>query len=154
MRPPTWHGLIRLSLVVLNVSLLLAQQQPALLDGAIWKRMKYENKYYYLAGYFAGLTKAQEIISLSVENQRQREFGFTEPFYVHQMRQKIRAYLPAGNLLEIEKIIEAINLFYADKYNLKIPVEVALRVVLARAQGNNEQADLILKEARQATFNR
>jgi hypothetical protein len=154
MKPPSLGGLIRLGLIVLWGSFLLAQQQATGLDGVVWKRMKQENKYYFLTGYFAGLNKALEIINLNVENQRQQEFGFTEPFYVNQMRQKIRAYLPAGHLLEIDKIIEALNLFYADRFNLKIPVEVALRVVLARAQGNNEQADLILQAARRATFNR
>lgn len=138
-------------LVVLPVSP-IAQTTQQELTGKIWRGMKYENKYYFLTGYFAGLRKSLEIVAIAVENQKLREFGFTEPFYVHQMRQKIKAYLPAGNLLEIAAIIETLNLFYADKFNQEIPVEVALRIVLARAQGLNEQADLILQEARRATL--
>lgn len=141
----------RLILILATIGLwttLPAQSSPQLIDGTVWKRMKYENKYYFLIGYFAGLQKSLEIIDIAVENQKRQEFGYTEPFYVNQMRRKISAYLPAGNLTEIEALVETLNLFYTDKYNQAIPIEVALRIVLARAQGNSEQADFWLKEAR------
>lgn len=141
-----WFFLAGLSLVVVN-----AQINPTL-DGRIWQKMRHENKYYFLTGYFAGLNKAESIIDLGVNSQMQREFGFVEPFYVNQMRQRIKSYLPDDKMQDTEMLVESLNLFYSDRYNLKIPVEVALRIVLARARGEVEQAEFWLNEARRSTI--
>jgi len=43
-----------------------------------------------------------------------------------------------------------LNAFYEDKFNQKITIETALRIVLARQKGQIEQADFWLNEARRA----
>jgi len=129
--------------------LLLAQDSNEI-DGSIWKRMRFDNKYYWLLGYLQGLEKSDEIIQLGLIDQQNREFNFTIPFYVHQMRTRISAYFPPRRIKDIDQMIELLNAFYEDKFNQKITIETALRIVLARQKGQIEQADFWLNEARRA----
>jgi len=128
----------------------LPAQQRTTINGFIWNKMKRDNKYYWLFGYLQGLQKADEIIQQGVGEQKKREFTFTEPFYVNQMHTRISDYLPPDKIEGIDQLIELLNAFYADNYNLRINVEVALRIVLARQKGQIEQADFWLNEARRA----
>ena len=88
-----WLTLICIGIALHTASPLLAQN-PTDIDGTIWRRMKYDNKYYWLLGYLQGLEKSDEIIQLCLAEQEKREFAFTVPFYVDQMRARISAYFP------------------------------------------------------------
>jgi len=123
-------------------------------DGYIWKRMKYDNKCYYLTGYFTGLKKTEEIISIEVESEKRRKFAFTEPFYVYQIRNKIRSYFPDERNRDLDTLINLLNAFYSDKYNLNIKFEAALRIILARQKGDIEKSDFWLKEAQRNALNK
>ncbi len=144
-----WLTLICIGIALYTASPLLAQN-PTDIDGTIWRRMKYDNKYYWLLGYLQGLEKSDEIIQLCLAEQEKREFAFTVPFYVDQMRTRISAYFPPHNIQDITQLIELLNTFYKDKYNQKIKIEAALRIVLARQKGQIEQSDFWLNEARRA----
>ncbi len=116
-------------------------------DGYIWKRMKYDNKCYYVTGYFAGLKKTEEIIDIEVESEKRQKFAFTEPFSVYQIRNKIRSYFPDKSNSDLETLIKLLNAFYSDKYNLNIKFEAALRIIVTRQKGDIEKSDFWLKEA-------
>ncbi|GEM_PF-476847 len=138
-------------LIVALASSLFAQSKKEI-TGLVWRKMRYDNKFYWLNGYIEGLEKAEEIIDLEVTRQREKEFGFTEPFYVNQLRTKIVSYLPAKRYAEIDLLIELLDNFYEDKYNQKIQIEAAIRIVLARQRGETEQADFWLNAARRAIY--
>lgn len=128
----------------------LPAQQRTEINGFIWNKMKRDNKYYWLLGCLQGLQKADDIIQQGVAEQKKREFTFTEPFYVNQMHTRIIEYFPPEKIEDIDQLIELLNAFYADNYNLRIKIDTALRIVLARQKGQIEQADLWLNEARRA----
>lgn len=128
----------------------LLAQNPGEINGFIWKRMKRDNKFYWLLGYLQGLEKSDEIIQLGLADQQKREFNFTIPFYVNQMRTRIGLYFPPKRIEGIDQMIELLNAFYEDKFNQRIKIEAALRIVLARQKGQIEQADFWLNEARRA----
>ncbi|MFH1212872.1 MAG: hypothetical protein V1681_02190 [Candidatus Neomarinimicrobiota bacterium] len=128
----------------------VAAQTQNEINGFIWKKMKRDNKYYWLLGYLQGLEKADEIIKSGVTDQKKREFNFTEPFYINQMHTRIGAYFPPERIEGVDQLIEILNAFYEDKFNQRIKIEAALRIVLARQQGQVEQADFWLNEARRA----
>ena len=132
-----------------NAAPALAQSSREI-DGSIWKRMRHDNKYYWLLGYLQGLEKSDEIIQLGLMDQEKREFNFTVPFYINQMRTRISVYFPPQKIEDIDQLIELLNAFYEDKYNQKIKIETALRIVLARQKGQIEQSDFWLNEARRA----
>ncbi|MFA6743317.1 MAG: hypothetical protein WCS36_03825 [Candidatus Neomarinimicrobiota bacterium] len=112
--------------------------------------MRHDNKYYWLLGNLQGLEKSDEIIQLGLMDQEKREFNFTVPFYINQMRTRISVYFPPQKIEDIDQLIELLNAFYEDKYNQKIKIETALRIVLARQKGQIEQSDFWLNEARRA----
>lgn len=122
------------------------------IDGNIWRKMKQDNKVYYLTGFLDGLKKSSQIIDLNVQSAKRQEFSFVEPFYVNQMREKISAYYPEQAAVSISTVIELLNAFYADKYNSKIRFEAAIRIVLARQKGEIGKADFWLEEARRAAL--
>jgi hypothetical protein len=125
----------------------LAADWTSTINGEIWNRIKKENQRYFITGFLQGLDKAENIIDITVRTQKQNEFAFTEPFYVHQMRIKISDYmLPIGQPVDL--LVDLLDAFYADPYNSKIPFEAALRITLARQKGEVEKSDFWLKEAR------
>jgi hypothetical protein len=125
----------------------LAADWTSTINGEIWNRIKKENQRYFITGFLQGLDKAENIIDITVRTQKQNEFAFTEPFYVHQMRIKISDYmLPSGQPVDL--LVDLLDAFYADPYNSKIPFEAALRITLARQKGEVEKSDFWLKEAR------
>ena len=145
---------ITLSVItLLIIGNILFAKQAKVVDGNIWNRMKKDNKLYYVTGYFNGLEKAEKIIDINVRTQRKNEFAFTEPFYVSQMRKKIRDYIPQEDN-RIYLIIELLNAFYADPHNFKISFGAALRITLARHLGDVEKSDLWLYEARRLPSNK
>lgn len=123
-------------------------------NGHVWKKMKYDNKCYYLTGYFAGLRKTEEIINIEVESERRQKFAFTEPFYIYQIRNKIRSYFPDKRNSDLDMMIKLLNAFYSDKYNLNIKFDAALRIILARQKGDIEKPDFWLREARKSVLMR
>jgi hypothetical protein len=133
-------------LIILIVNILAADWAVSD-NGEIWNRMKKENRRYFITGFLQGLDKAENIIDITVRTQQQKEFAFTEPFYVHQMRSKIRGYLPPNDQ-PVDLLVDLLDAFYTDQYNSKIPFEAALRIILARQSGEVEKSDLWLKEAR------
>lgn len=145
---------ITLSIIaILIIGNILFAKQDKVVDGNIWNRMKKDNKLYYVTGYLNGLEKAEKIIDINVGTQQKNEFAFIEPFYVSQMRKKIRDYIPQEDN-RIYLIIELLNAFYADSHNLKIPFEAALRITLVRHLGDVEKSDLWLYEARRRSGNK
>ena len=145
---------ITLSIIaILIIGNILFAKQDKVVDGNIWNRMKKDNKLYYVTGYLNGLEKAEKIIDINVGTQQKNEFAFIEPFYVSQMRKKIRDYIPQEDN-RIYLIIELLNAFYADSHNLKIPFEAALRITLVRHLGDVEKSDLWLYEARRQAGNK
>ncbi|PIS27880.1 MAG: hypothetical protein COT43_08265 [Candidatus Marinimicrobia bacterium CG08_land_8_20_14_0_20_45_22] len=127
-------------------------QDVSFVNGNIWRKMKQDNKVYYLTGFLDGLKKSSQIIDLSVQSAQRKEFSFVEPFYVNQMRENINAYFPERASVSTSTIIELLNAFYADKYNSKIKFEAAIRIVLARQKGDIGKADFWLEEARRSIF--
>jgi len=145
---------ITLSVIaILIIGNILFAKQDKVVDGNIWNRMKKDNKLYYVTGYLNGLEKAEKIIDINVGTQQKNEFAFIEPFYVSQMRKKIRDYIPQEDN-RIYLIIELLNAFYADSHNLKIPFEAALRITLVRHLGDVEKSDFWLNEARRRAGNK
>lgn len=132
--------------ILIFCSALIAQSERTI-NGQVWKRIKKENKLYFVTGYVNGLEKAENIIDINVKVQEKNEFAYTEPYYVHRMRESIREYLPMRKN-RVPYIIELIDIFYSDADNLKIPFEVALRIALAKDARKYEKSDLWLKEAR------
>lgn len=133
--------------LIISVVNAFAADRAGSINGEIWNRMKKENRRYFITGFLQGLDKAENIINITVRTQQQKEFAFTEPFYVHQMRSKIRDYMPTDNQ-SVDLLVDLLSAFYADPYNVKIPFEAALRITLARQIGEVEKSDLWLKEAR------
>lgn len=127
-------------------------QEANVVDGNIWRKMKQDNKVYYLTGFLDGLRKSLQIIDLNVQSAKRQEISFVEPFYVNQMRDKISAYYPENASVSVSTVIELLNAFYADKYSSKIKFETAVRIVLARQKGDIEKADFWLEEARRAAL--
>ncbi|MDD5765688.1 MAG: hypothetical protein PHW79_05530 [Candidatus Marinimicrobia bacterium] len=127
-------------------------QEANVVDGNIWRKMKQDNKVYYLTGFLDGLRKSSQIIDLNVQSAKRQEISFVEPFYVNQMRDKISAYYPENASVSVSTVIELLNAFYADKYSSKIKFETAVRIVLARQKGDIEKADFWLEEARRAAL--
>jgi len=141
---------IVIALLIGGAAVPLPAQQRTDINGFIWRKMKRDNKFYCLLGYLQGLEKADEIIRQGVADQQKREINYTEPFYVNQMRVRISDYFPPQKIEDIDQLIELLNAFYADEYNPRLKLDVALRIVLARQKGQIEQADYWLKEARRA----
>lgn len=140
-----YSGVVACLLLIFFTSLEAQIQLP--LDGKAWRQMEPTARYYFLRGLMNGLEKAENIIDINVRKQRRKEFAFSEPFYVHQMRVNIRKYYLSPEI-DLPILIELLNVFYTSPYNLAIPVIAAVRIVLARQQGNISQSDLWLKEAR------
>lgn len=131
---------------ILVISNLHAQRER-MLDGMIWNGMKTENKMYYVTGFLNGLEKAENILEIHIRNQQQREFIFTEPFYLKRSREVIGEYIPRGEN-RINLVVGLVDAFYSDPNNQKIPFTAAVRIALARNAGDIERSELWLREAR------
>ena len=136
-----------ITVLIISMMNVFAADWTRTVNGEIWNRIKKENQRYFITGYLQGLDKAENIIDITVRTQKQNEFAFTEPFYVHQMRIKISEYLPSSDQ-SVDFLVDLLNAFYADPYNVKIPFEAALRITLVRQKGEIEKSDFWLKEAR------
>lgn len=136
-----------ITILIISIMNVLAADWTSTINGEIWNRIKKENQRYFITGFLQGLDKAENIIDITARTQKQNEFAFTEPFYVHQMRSKIRDYMPPSDQ-SVDFLIDLLSAFYADPYNLKIPFEAALRITLVRQKGEVEKSDFWLKEAR------
>ncbi|MBN2600477.1 MAG: hypothetical protein JXR87_00635 [Candidatus Marinimicrobia bacterium] len=128
-------------------------QRERVITGAIWIRMKTDNKMYYVTGFLNGLEKAENILDINVRIQEKNEFAFTEPFYIQRTRERINDYIPKGDN-RINLIIDLVDVFYSDANNLKISFEAATRIVLARNAGDIERSDMWLQEARRKIANK
>lgn len=125
----------------------LSAQRERMLDGTIWNVMKTENKMYYVTGFLNGLEKAENILEIHIRNQQQKEYAFTEPFYLKHSRETIGEYIPRREN-RINLIVSLVDAFYSDPNNQKIPFTAAIRIVLARNAGKIEKSELWLMEAR------
>lgn len=136
-------GIVTAILVISNLS----AQRERILDGTIWNGMRPDNKMYYVTGFLNGLEKAENILEIHIRNQQQKEFAFTEPFYLKSSRETIGEYIPRQEN-RINLIVSLLDAFYSDANNQKIPFTAALRIVLARNAGEIEKSELWLMEAR------
>jgi len=136
-----------ITILIISMMNVFAADWASTINGEIWNRIKKENQRYFITGFLQGLDKAENIIDITVGSQKQKEFAFTEPFYVHQMRIRISEYLPSSDQ-SVDFLVDLLNAFYADPYNAKIPFEAALRITLVRQKGEVEKSDFWIKEAR------
>ena len=98
------------------------------------------------------MEKSEDIINIEIDSKKMSDFTYTEPFYVNQMKSNILLYIPENYEQEIDQLVQHLDAFYADGDNLRIPVTVSIRIILARDNGDIDRADFWLKEARRSSL--
>ncbi len=139
--------ILLLVLILLEINFLYSKDGKSLL-GLQWNEMDVQNKEFYLAGLFQGLQKAGQILEIELEHQKQKEFTFSEPFYIYQTKKIIAKYFPNDNANKNEELIKLLDAFFCDGANEKIKIITAIRIINERQKGEIEKSDFWLKKAR------
>lgn len=114
--------------IILALSLLLFGYSTAFADGTYWNGLAHQGKIAYVVGYrdgdYLGLSAAKYICQNKTEEE-------TNGVNLQIKRQKVVAD-------NINIIVSGIDKFYSDYANQKLPLPIAVSVVVSRLLGQSE----------------
>jgi len=128
---------------------LQAQQD---ITAQIWTRWQPEQRIAYLRGFYAGLKTDAAMFRQAEEDYPNRGTLEHDPISMEAYKQYRQEYYPPNLKFSFKGLQTLLDVFYTHPDNGRIPVPVAVRIVLLRAAGKTELSDSLLQLERRKSL--
>lgn len=131
------------TLIILTAFLTAQANTPA----GYWISLEMKEKRAFINGAYSALGKIKMHHKQEVKKQYNQDINWVEPYYIERFYEILEEHRSKKVGYRVGIIAKALDAFYSNYDNEKIPLIEALRIVSLDQDGNRQKADLYLLKA-------